>query len=90
MKTAAIYARVSSDKQREEKTISSQTAALRTFAQQEGFNVPDEWVIEDEGYSGASLVPPGLEKVRDLAAEGQIDAVLVFSPDRPLVKRSGP
>src|SRR5580692_6005834 len=29
-----------------------------------------------------SLIRPGLEKVRDLAAEGQIDAVLVYSPDR--------
>ena len=44
--------------------------------------MPDEWVIEDEGYSGATLVRPGLERVRDLAAEGQIDAVLVYSPDR--------
>ena len=76
MKTALIYARVSSDKQREEHTIASQTAALRVFAQEQGFSVPDEWVIEDEGYSGATLVRPGLERVRDLVAEGQVDAVL--------------
>ena len=60
----------------------SQTEALRGFARQQGFSVPDEWVIEDEGYSGATLVRPGLERVRDLAAEGQIDAVLAYSPDR--------
>jgi site-specific DNA recombinase len=60
----------------------SQTEALRAFAQQQGFSVPDEWVFEDEGYSGATLIRPGLEKVRDLVAEGQIDAVLVHSPDR--------
>src|SRR5215469_4945165 len=82
VKPAAIYARVSSNKQKEEHTIASQTAALRDFARQQGFSVPDEWVIEDEGYSGATLVRPGLERVRDLAAEGQIDAVLVYSPDR--------
>ena len=82
MKTAAIYARVSSDKQREEKTISSQTATLVEFAKNKGYSVPAEWVIEDEGYSGANLVRPGLERVRDLAAEGQIQAVLVLSPDR--------
>jgi len=52
------------------------------FAVQQGFSVPDDWVIEDEGYSGATLIRPGLERVRDLAAEGQIDAVLVYSPDR--------
>jgi site-specific DNA recombinase len=82
MKSAVIYARVSSDKQKEEHTVASQTEALRAFARQQGFSVPDEWVIEDEGYSGATLVRPGLERVRDLAAEGQIDAVLVYSPDR--------
>ncbi len=82
MKTAAIYARVSSDQQKEEKTIASQTAALVEFAKGEGYSVPAEWIFEDEGYSGASLVRPGLERVRDLAAEGQIQAVLALSPDR--------
>lgn len=82
MKAAAIYARVSSDQQREEKTIASQTAALVEFASKAGYQVPDEWIFEDEGYSGASLVRPGLERVRDLAAEGQIQAVLALSPDR--------
>jgi len=38
--------------------------------------------IQDEGYSGAILVRPGLEALRDLAAEGQIVAALVYSPDR--------
>ena len=82
MKMAAIYARVSSDQQREEKTIASQTAALVAFARSGGYSVPDEWIFEDAGYSGATLVRPGLERVRDLAAEGQIHAVLALSPDR--------
>ncbi|MBO0754553.1 MAG: recombinase family protein [Bradyrhizobiaceae bacterium] len=82
MKSAAIYARVSSDRQKEENTIASQTAALVEFAQKQGYDVPDEWVFEDEGFSGASLVRPGLERLRDLAAEGQITAVLVYAPDR--------
>jgi site-specific DNA recombinase len=82
MKTAAIYARVSSDKQKEENTIASQTAALVEFARKEGYDVPREWIFEDEGFSGASLVRPGLERVRDLAAEGQLHAVLVYAPDR--------
>ena len=82
MKSAAIYARVSSDKQREENTIASQTAALVTFAREQQFDVPQEWVFEDDGYSGAELIRPGLERVRDLAAEGLIQAVLVYAPDR--------
>jgi site-specific DNA recombinase len=39
-------------------------------------------LFEDDGYSGAMLERPGLERVRDLAAEGQIQAVLVYAPDR--------
>src|SRR5438128_7920942 len=81
-KPAAIYARVSSDRQKENHTIASQTAALIEYAQKNGYSVPPEWVFQDEGYSGAILVRPGLERLRDLAAEGQIDAALVYSPDR--------
>src|ERR1035438_7094729 len=82
MKMAAIYARVSSEQQREEHTIASQTAALIEFAKSHELEVPKEWVFEDEGYSGATLERPGLERVRDLAAEGQIQAVLAYAPDR--------
>jgi site-specific DNA recombinase len=81
-KPAAIYARVSSDRQKEQHTISSQTAALIEHAQANGYTVPAEWIFEDEGYSGAVLTRPGLEALRDLAAEGQLAAVLVYSPDR--------
>src|SRR5438128_123008 len=81
-KPAAIYARVSSDRQKENHTIGSQTAALIEYAQKNEYSVPPEWVFQDEGYSGAILVRPGLEALRDLAAEGQIVAALVYSPDR--------
>jgi len=82
MKTAAIYARVSGDRQRQEQTIASQTAALIEFAGTSDYSVPAEWVIEDDGFTGAELIRPGLERIRDLAAEGAIEAVLVYSPDR--------
>ena len=81
-KPAAIYARVSSDRQKENHTIASQTEALKEFAGTHSYMVPPEWVFEDEGYSGAILARPGLESLRDLVAEGQIRAVLVYSPDR--------
>jgi site-specific DNA recombinase len=81
-KAAAIYARVSSDRQKESHTIASQTVALIKYAEANGYTVPAEWVFQDEGYSGAHLVRPGLEALRDLAAEGQICAALVYSPDR--------
>jgi site-specific DNA recombinase len=82
MKTAAIYARVSSDRQREEQTIASQTSALRAYAAAHEYLVPEGYVFEDEGWSGATLVRPGLERLRDLAAQGHIELVLVHSPDR--------
>ena len=41
-----------------------------------------EWVFEDEGHSGATLVRPALEALRDLVAQGCLDVVLVYSPDR--------
>ena len=82
MRMAVIYARVSSEQQREENTIASQTASLIEFARSHELEVPKEWVFEDEGYSGATLERPGLERVRDLAAEGQIQVVLAYSPDR--------
>jgi site-specific DNA recombinase len=58
------------------------TASLIEFAKTHDLEVPKEWVFEDEGYSGATLERPGLERVRDLAAEGQIQVVLAYSPDR--------
>jgi site-specific DNA recombinase len=82
MRMAAIYARVSSEQQREANTIASQTASLIEFALEHDLEVPKEWVFEDDGYSGAMLERPGLERVRDLAAEGQIQVVLAYAPDR--------
>jgi site-specific DNA recombinase len=82
MSSAAIYARVSSARQKKDETIGSQTAALREHAAQNRLEVPADWVFEDEGHSGATLVRPALEALRDLAAQGCVDVVLVYSPDR--------
>jgi site-specific DNA recombinase len=82
MKTAALYARVSSERQKEEQTIGSQMEALKEYAQANGYTVVPEWIFQDEGYSGAILKRPDLERLRDLAAEGQIETILVYSPDR--------
>jgi site-specific DNA recombinase len=81
-KTAALYARVSSDRQKEQHTIASQVMALIQYAEVHDYLVPPEWQFQDEGYSGATLLRPGLEALRDLAAGGQLEAVLIHSPDR--------
>ena len=82
MTAAAIYARVSSARQAKDETIGSQLAALREHAAQSRLEVPEEWVFADEGHSGATLARPALEALRDLAAQGCLDVVLVYSPDR--------
>ena len=51
-KLAAIYARVSSDRQREDKTIASQTTSLREYAQVQDYTVPSEG--DGESDSGRS------------------------------------
>ena len=81
-RSAAIYARVSSERQKEEGTVGSQIETLVEYARKEGFAVVPEWILADEGYSGATLIRPALERVRDLASEGVLEAVLIYSPDR--------
>ena len=79
---AAIYARVSSEQQAAANTIASQLAALRERLAKDGLSPHPELEFIDEGYSGATLVRPALEKLRDLIAFGTIDRLYVHSPDR--------
>lgn len=63
----ALYARVSSQRQADEMTIQSQVSALRERIEQDGMKVTEELSFLDEGYSGATLVRPALERLRDMA-----------------------
>jgi site-specific DNA recombinase len=78
----AIYARVSSDPHAEAHTIASQVAALRERVAAEGLTVSEAMQFFDEGYSGATLVRPALERLRDVVAAGSVDRLYVHSPDR--------
>lgn len=79
---AALYARVSTSRQEQEATIASQLAALREAAQARGYGIPPDREFVDEGFSGAKLDRPALERLRDQAAAGAIAVLLVASPDR--------
>jgi len=79
---AAIYARVSSEQQAAAKTVVSQVSALQERVAADGLALPPEVQFVDEGYSGATLVRPGLERLRDLAAVGGVDRLYVHAPDR--------
>ena len=79
---AATYARVSSEQQADAGTIASQVAALQQRVEEDGLALDTEFCFLDDGYTGATLVRPGLERLRDVAATGAIDRVYVHSPDR--------
>ena len=78
----ALYARVSSDQQAEHHTIDSQLAELIARAQQDGHGIRDDLRFIDNGHSGASLIRPALERLRDLVALSAVDLVYVHAPDR--------
>jgi site-specific DNA recombinase len=82
MITVAAYARVSTDRQAESQTIEQQVERLGAYAQQQGWALPSEQIFRDDGYSGARLDRPALDRLRDAVTSGAIDLVLITSPDR--------
>jgi site-specific DNA recombinase len=77
-----FYARVSSEKQARECTIDSQLADLWVRARADGVEPPPELIFIDDGYSGAELLRPALERLRDTAAAGALDRLYIHCPDR--------
>src|SRR5229473_441067 len=78
----AMYARVSSEQQAEAHTGASRVAAVRERVAADGLTVSEAMQFLDEGYSGATLIRPGLERLRDVIAAGTVDRLYVHSPDR--------
>src|SRR5512144_17942 len=78
----ALYARVSSEQQAEAHTVASQVVALRERVAADDLTVSEAMQFLDEGYSGATLVRPALERLRDVIAAGSVDRLYVHSPDR--------
>lgn len=82
MKQVAIYARVSSQRQKEGETIKSQVESLLLYAKQEGYHVNKNWIFLDDGVSGKTLQRPALDELRDMIRSENIECVLVYSTDR--------
>ena len=78
----AFYARVSSERQADAHTIASQIAALHAHIQTDGLDPHGALPFVDDGYSGAHLARPALERLRDAAAAHQIDQLYNHCPDR--------
>ena len=80
-KRAILYARVSTDEQaRSGYSLAQQLEALRAYCEHEGYEVLEE--VADPGQSGASLERPGMDRVRDMVAEGGVSVVLAQDRDR--------
>jgi len=77
---AALYARVSTERQAERGTIGSQIEALRAHVAAAGDELAAEYC--DDGHSGARLDRPGLDALRDAAEAGLFEVVWCLSPDR--------
>jgi site-specific DNA recombinase len=78
----AVYVRVSTRNQAEQHTIEQQLERLHNHIRAQGWNVPDENIFRDDGYSGSILHRPGLDHLRDKAAANAFELVLVTTPDR--------
>lgn len=77
-----LYARVSSEKQAQEKTIESQISCIVDYANSIGEKIDPDLHFIDDGISGSYLERPGLDKLRDKALLGEVTKVYLLSPDR--------
>ena len=77
----AVYARVSTQHQAQTQTIEQQLERLCTKVHTQGWTLPDENIFRDDGYSGGDLNRPGMDHLRDRAAHGEFDHVLLTAPD---------
>lgn len=77
-KRAAIYVRVSTDKQ----TIDNQVAALRQIAERRGWQVVEQY--QDAGISGAKGRDgrPGLDQMLNDAQRRKFDVIMAWAIDR--------
>lgn len=75
-KTAAIYARVSTDRQK----VDMQLNELRQFAARSGWNIYEEYI--DQNYSGGNTKRPAFTAMMDAARKRKFDLLLVWKLDR--------
>ena len=75
-KTAAIYARVSTDRQK----VDMQLNELRQFAARSGWSIYEEFI--DQNYSGGNTKRPAFTAMMDAARKRKFDLLLVWKLDR--------
>jgi site-specific DNA recombinase len=78
----ALYARVSSAQQAKNNTVGSQIESLKVKIESDGGVLAEDMIFVDAGVSGATLIRPELERLRDSLSLGLIDRIYILSPDR--------
>ena len=78
----AAYVRVSGQRQVQTQTIEQQLERLQVHCQNQSWSWQEVQIFRDDGYSGASLKRPGLDRLRDQVARASFDLVLITAPDR--------
>jgi len=79
----ALSVRVSTSRQQQQQTIEQQLSRLHDYvAARPDWHVAEEPIYRDDGYSGATLKRPGLDRLRDRAALAAVDCVVMPAPDR--------
>ena len=83
MKTAAIYMRVSTANQEEEQTIGNQKMQILERIEKEAdVTLITDYIYKDEGWSGAIIERPDLDRMRSDAREGKFEVLYVYDRGR--------
>jgi site-specific DNA recombinase len=77
-----VYVRVSTPNQMQKQTIEQQVDRLRVFLVEQHEDLADDHIFRDDGYSGATLRRPGLDRLRDAVRGQELDRLLITAPDR--------
>jgi site-specific DNA recombinase len=78
----AAYVRVSTSRQVKLQTIEQQLEMVQMHAREQGWELLEEEIFRDDGYSGTTLKRPALDALRDKARLRELEIVVVPSPDR--------
>lgn len=78
----AVYVRVSTQRQAQAQTIEQQLARLQEYHQSQGWPWSEASLFRDDGYSGANLRRPGLDRLREQARQAAFDRIVLTEPSR--------
>lgn len=78
----AIYLRWSTDEQTSGTTLEIQLTSCKNYILSQGWNINEELIFIDDGYTGANLERPEMTRLRKCVQEGKVDCIIVYRLDR--------